>query len=101
MEIKAFATIVLAVAFAVFLGYKRLASSKGGEPAEDEMSKKVMQKSAAWFYYISLYMCVAIIYISDKVSLRTVELISVGIIGMAITFAICWLVLNFRSIRNA
>ena len=92
--------IILVVAFAFFVGYKRLASTKRGEPAEDELSKKVLLKTAAWSYYISLYMWVAMLFIKDRVNLDTEELIGAGILGMAIAFAICWLVFNFRGVRN-
>jgi len=45
-----FGVIVLVVGFAAFAGFKRLTSSRRGEPAEDELSKKVMQKTAAISY---------------------------------------------------
>ena len=30
----------------------------------------------------------------------TEVLIGTGILGMAVTFALCWVILNFRGIRN-
>jgi peptidoglycan/LPS O-acetylase OafA/YrhL len=96
----ALAVIILVVGFAVFIGYKRLTSAKRGEPAEDELSKKVMQKTASWSYYISLYLWLAIMYFSGRLKYETHTLIGAGILGMAIIFAICWLVFNFRGIRN-
>lgn len=99
-ELTGLGVIVLVVAFAVFVGYKRLISAKRGEPAEDELSKKVMQKTASLSYYISLYLWLAIMYFSDKFNYETHTFIAAGILGMAITFAVCWLVLNFRGIRN-
>jgi peptidoglycan/LPS O-acetylase OafA/YrhL len=99
-DIFSFGIIILVVAFAFFSGYKRLASAKRGEPAEDELSKKVLLKTAAWSYYISLYLWVAMLFIKDRVNLDTEELIGAGILGMAIAFAICWLVFNFRGVRS-
>jgi peptidoglycan/LPS O-acetylase OafA/YrhL len=92
--------IILVVGFAIYLGYKRFSSVKRGEPAEDEMSKKVMQKTAAWSYYISLYLWLAIMYFSDRIKLENHSLIGVGILGMAVVFAISWLVINFGGIKN-
>jgi peptidoglycan/LPS O-acetylase OafA/YrhL len=99
-DLVSFGIIILVIAFAVFLGIKRLTSAKRGEPPEDELSKKVMQKTAAWSYYVSLYLWLAIMYFSDKVKFETHTIIGAGILGMAIVFAICWLVFNFRGIRN-
>jgi peptidoglycan/LPS O-acetylase OafA/YrhL len=92
--------IVLVVAFALFVGYKRLSSVNKGEPAEDEMSKKVMRQTAALSYYISLYLWLAIMYFSDKLNYEIHTVIGAGILGMAVTFGVCWLVINFRGIRN-
>ena len=55
LDILQFGVILVIVGFALFLGYKRLTIAKRGEPAEDELSKKVVQKAAAPSYFISLY----------------------------------------------
>ena len=92
--------IILVVGFAVFVGFKKLGSAKRGEPSEDELSKKVMQKTAALSYYISLYLWLVLAYFSDKTKLETHTVFAIGILGMAITFALCWVIFNFRGIRN-
>jgi peptidoglycan/LPS O-acetylase OafA/YrhL len=92
--------IILVVGFAVFIGYKRLTSAKRGEPAEDELSKKVLQKTASLSYYISLYIWLFMMYIQDKINLETHSILAIGMLGMAVTFAICWLIINFTGIRN-
>ncbi len=99
-DLLSFGIIILVVAFAVFVGYKRMTSAKRGEPTEDEMSKKVLLKTAAWSYYISLYLWVAMLIIKDRVNLDTEEIIGAGILGMAVSFAVCWLIFNFRGTRN-
>jgi peptidoglycan/LPS O-acetylase OafA/YrhL len=99
-DLVSFAVIILVLGFAVFVGYKKFNSARRGEPAEDELSKKVMQKTAGLSYYISLYLWLAIMYFSDKFKYETHTFIAAGILGMAVTFAICWLVFNFRGIRN-
>ena len=100
MDLVTFGVIIIVVAFAVFVGFKRLSSTRRGEPAEDELSKKVMQKTSSLSYYISLYLWLAIMYFSDRFKYETHTVIGAGILGMAITFAICWIVINFRGVRN-
>ena len=100
VDIINFGIIVLVVSFAVFFGVKRFLSSKRGEPAEDELSKKVVRKAAGFSYYISIYMWLAIMYFSDRTDLENHTLIGAGILGMAVIFAICWSVINFTGIRN-
>jgi peptidoglycan/LPS O-acetylase OafA/YrhL len=99
-DLVSFGIIILVVAFAVFIGIKRMTSARRGEPAEDELSKKVMQRTAAWSYYVSLYLWLAIMYFSDRLKFETHTIIGAGILGMAVIFAICWLVFNFRGVRN-
>jgi peptidoglycan/LPS O-acetylase OafA/YrhL len=100
MDLLQFGVILLVILFALFVGFKRLTSTKRGEPAEDELSKKVLQKTSSLSYYISLYLWVGMIFVNDRLKIDTEELIGMGILGMALTFAICWLVFNFRGIRN-
>ena len=100
MDLVSLGVIILVIAFAVFVGYKKVISVQRGEPAEDELSKKVMQKTAAWSYYISLYLWLAIMYFSDRIELENHSLIGMGILGMAVVFAISWLVIYFGGINN-
>jgi peptidoglycan/LPS O-acetylase OafA/YrhL len=99
-DIVSFGIIIFVVGFALFVGYKRLSSAKRGEPTEDELSKKVLLRTAAMSYYISLYLWVAMLFIKDRVNLDTEEILGAGILGMALSFAICWLVFHFRGVRN-
>lgn len=99
-DLGMYAVLILVVGFALFIGVKRLYSTRKGEPAEDELSKKVFQKAAAMSYYISLYLWLAVIYVSDKMNYETHVFLSAGIIGMAVIYALCWLVYNFRGVSN-
>lgn len=100
LEATGFGVIILLVGFALFIGTKRLTSARRGEPTEDELSKKVMVKASSLSYFISLYLWVFVIYINDRVEVDTEVLIGSGVLGMAIIFAICWLILNFKGVRN-
>jgi len=90
--------IIILVGFALFMGYKRLTSLKKGQPAEDEMSKKVMLKTSSLSYYISLYVWLAIMYFADRLNYETHTIIGFGLFGMALVFGICWLIFNFRGV---
>lgn len=99
-EILQFGIILILVGFGIYIGIRRLKSNIKGEPAEDELSKKVMQKTAALSFYISLYMWLIMIYLSDKTNYETDTIIGAGILLMAITYFICWIVLHFTGMKN-
>lgn len=91
---------VILVAFAVYVGFRKAESASRGEPAEDELSKKVIQKTSSISFYISIYLWLFIMYFSDKFNFEPHVFIAAGILGMAIVFACCWLFYNFRGIKN-
>jgi len=92
--------MILVVGFALYAAYRRLTSAKRGEPAEDELSKKIMQKTAAFSYYISIYLWLALGFFSDRLKLENHTIIGIGIMGMAVSFAICWVIINFTGVKN-
>jgi peptidoglycan/LPS O-acetylase OafA/YrhL len=92
--------MILVVGFALYAAYRRLTSAKRGEPAEDELSKKIIQKTAAFSYYISIYLWLALGFFSDRLKLETHTIIGIGIMGMAVSFAICWVIINFTGVKN-
>lgn len=99
-EYMQFGIIAIVIAFSVYLGVRRLGSVSRGEPAEDELSKKIMKRTAALSYFISLYMWLGLGFFSDRIKLETHSIIGIGIVGMAIVFAGCWMFFNFRGIKN-
>jgi hypothetical protein len=84
-------TALVIVGFAVYLGMSRLRSHRLREPAEDELSKKVMTRVSSLAYYISIYLWLFVMYVSDKTTLPAHSLIGTGILGMAVVFLLCWL----------
>ena len=95
-----FGVILVILIFAVWLGIKRFKSVRNGEPAEDELSKKVLMKASSMAYYISIYLWLAIMYFSDRINLPNHTMIGTGILGMAVVFAVCWLIVNFTRLKN-
>ncbi len=95
-----FSVILVLVLFGLYAAFRRLSSAKRGQPAEDEFSKKVMQKAAAFSYFGSLYLWLGIMYLTDKLKTETDVMFGWGIMGMALIFGASWLFYNFRGIRN-
>lgn len=99
-DIVSLGVIVVLVGFGLYFAYRRFSSANRGEPQEDELSKKMMQKTAAWSYYISLYMWVFMIWLKDRVAMDTEEVLSAGILSMAVIFLVCWIAIKTGGIRN-
>ena len=99
-ELSSFVIILVVLGFAVFNGFKRFSSVKRGEPIEDELSKKILVKASSISFYVSIYLWLFIMYYSDKTPLENHTLIGLGILGMALIFAITWVVIHFRGLSN-
>jgi hypothetical protein len=99
-EIIQFGVIGLLIVFAAYFGFTRLRSERRGEPAEDEMTRKEMQKTASLSYFISLYLWVVILYLKDRIIMDIEVWIGTGIMGMALTFGIVWVIIHVRGLRN-
>ncbi len=95
-----FGVIGLLFAFALFIVFSRFKSERRGEPAEDELSKKIMMKASSLAFYISIYFWLGLMYYSDREPDEPRHLIGMGILGMAVIFAVCWLVIRWRGIKN-
>jgi len=88
------------VGFALYFGFKRAKSFSRKEPAEDELSKMIMTRASSYSYYISIYLWLFIMYISDKIKWETHTLIGTGILGMAVVLLFSWLGVRFFGLRN-
>jgi peptidoglycan/LPS O-acetylase OafA/YrhL len=92
--------ILILTGFGIYVGISRLKSEKRGEPAEDELSKKILQKASSKSYYISLYMWLVFMYLSDKLKWETNTLVGAGIVGMAILFLVCWVIFKIKGVKD-
>jgi len=86
-----FGIILVLVGFGVFVGISRLKSGTRREPVEDELSIKILRKASSTAYYISIYMWLGFMYISDKIEWESHRLIGAGILGMAVLFFVSWI----------
>jgi peptidoglycan/LPS O-acetylase OafA/YrhL len=81
---------VIVLVYAALVVYKRWTAAKNKLPAEDEMSKKILQRSTATSYHVSLFMWLALMYFEEDIKLEGHELIGAGILGMAVIFGLSW-----------
>ena len=88
------------IGFAVYAGFRRAKSVARKEPVEDELSKMIMTRASSLSYYISIYLWLFIMYISDRVKMETHTLIGTGILGMALIFLFSWLGVKLFGLKN-
>ena len=95
-------TIILVVValLAAVMAVIRFMSFKNREPVEDEYTKKVIQKTASYSFYISLYLWLVISYFSEGSGMDTQLVIGLGVVGMAIVFAVSWIVVKLIGLHN-
>ncbi len=99
-DILSFAIIIILVGFGIWFAIRRFSSAYKGEPQEDELSKRLVQKTAAWSYYISLYMWVFMIWLKDRVTMDTEQVLGAGILSMAVIFLLCFIFHRLRGLRH-
>lgn len=90
-EIVLPAIVLILVGFAVYRGFERVRSSMRKEPYEDELSRKTLTKCSSLSYYVSLYLWLFMMYISDRTDMETHTLIGAGIGCMALIFLGSWI----------
>ena len=88
------------VGFALYIGLERLKSLRRKEPIEDELSKKIMTKASSLAFYVSIYLWLFIMYMSDKTTMEIHTLIGTGILGMSIIFLLSWLGVKLIGMKN-
>jgi hypothetical protein len=99
-EMLMIAVALLAVGFAVYVGIERTLSHLRKEPTEDELSKKLLTKASSISFYVSIYLWLLIMYLSDKTTMPTHSLIGAGILGMAIVFVLSWVATKMIGLKN-
>jgi uncharacterized membrane protein len=86
--------------FAIFVFIRGNRDMKKGFPLQDERSRKVIEKASSKAFYVSLYLLLAIGFLSgDLIKFRDVSQatgIAVGV--MAILFAVFWAYYNRKEI---
>lgn len=99
-DLLTYGVLTLVVVFAVFAGLRRLISEKRGEPGEDEFSKRITQKAAATSFYISLYFWLIMSYFYSGEGSTFESGIGIGIVCMALIFALSWTYYRLRGLKD-
>jgi len=99
-EIAMAGIVLVLVGFALFVGVSRLRSHRRHEPAEDEMSRQYMTRASSLAFYISIYLWLFVMYVSDKTTLPSHTLIGGGIVAMAMVFFLCWLGVRLFGMKH-
>ena len=92
--------VIIILLFMIPFVKRRFFDVKKGFPFEDERSKKIMNRTAAYAYYISLYWLLVIGLASSNEWIHFIDVshaINTGIIGMAIIFGICYFIVNQKG----
>lgn len=91
---------VIILSFAIIVFKRGNTDLKNGFPLRDERSKRVMEKATSMAFYVSLYMLLAIGFLSDNIikfrDVSQATSVSVGI--MAILFVAFWAYYNRKEI---
>jgi hypothetical protein len=99
-EIVQFGVVFLVVTFGFYIGYRRLNSEKRGEPAEDELSRRMLRKASSLSFYVSLYIWLIVLYLTEESKFEGHTLVAGGILAMAASFVACWLFVKWRGLSN-
>jgi len=90
---------IIILIFAIFVFTRGNRDLKEGFPLKDERSRKVLEKASSLAFYVSLYMLLAIGFLSDDIiEFRDVsQATSIAVAGMAVLFMIFWTYYNRRE----
>ena len=102
--IVVFIISVVMMIIAIWIFRKERKNVKAGFPLEDERSKLIKQKTAAYSYYVSLYYLLGLMWYSifaqnflSLPRMDTEAALGVGIGGIIILFFIIWLIVSRRG----
>lgn len=85
----------------IIYGIKRIMSKEEGFPEDDELSKKIVRKSASISFYITLFIWLVLMFIQSFIEIDSKVLFSFGFVGMSLTFVVTWLIINSSGIKDA
>lgn len=83
----------------IFL-FKRHKRRKSGVPEDDELSRLVDHKSFVSAYFASLCIWLVLILLQNLIGFEMKLLVSIGIIGMAYSYIISWLIINSITFKD-
>lgn len=101
LEIIHIVVMLAVVSMGLYQAYQKIRAKRKGLPADDEFSLRILHRSAAVSYVISLYGWAAVIYLYVKTDIDSGILFGSGILCMVALFALSWLYYKIRGYKNA
>ncbi|NQU98637.1 DUF2178 domain-containing protein [Candidatus Woesearchaeota archaeon] len=91
---------IIILVFAIFVFRRGNRDMKEGYPLKDERSRKVIEKASSLAFYVTLYLLLAIGFLSDDIiKFRDIsQATSLAVAGMAILFVGFWAYYNKKEI---
>ena len=86
---------VIILVLAVLRIVQGMSDVKNQMPAEDELSKMIMLRTGSTSFQLSLFLWLVIGSVEDRIELEGHTVIGMGILGMAILFALSWIYHRF------
>jgi len=99
-DLVQFGIVLMVIAFGFYVGVTRIRSARRGEVPEDELSRRMLRRASSRAFYISLYLWLVVLYLSEETAMPGHTLIAGGIVGMAVTFAGSWIFLKWKGIGD-
>jgi peptidoglycan/LPS O-acetylase OafA/YrhL len=92
--------IICFFVLSVIFAFARNQRKRKGFPEDDELSKMVDQKSTAIAYFASVILWLCLVLIQRLIGLEMKWMVALGIIGMAVSFVISWLIINTQTFKD-
>lgn len=99
-EIIHVSVILVLFILGLWASFKRHRDNKLGYTEDDELSKRVVEKSSAVSFYLSIIIWLVLAYIYHLVEIDGILIFGYGLIGMTLTFIFSWLHYNYHGIKN-
>jgi hypothetical protein len=95
------ALVILFIVGIIFGIVKRSRSKEAGFPEDDELSIKIIRKSASISFYASLFVWLILLFIRSFIDVDSRILFSFGFVGMSMSYVIVFLILSSTGIKDA
>jgi archaellum biogenesis protein FlaJ (TadC family) len=95
-----YAAVGLIVLFSLTIAFKRLKDDKKGLVTEDELSRKIYLKAAAYAFMGSIYLWFIILLFTSDSNIDIEIVLGIGIVGMALIFIGFWVYYNNKGIDS-
>ncbi len=99
-EIIHVGVIIILFILGIIFAAKRIISGQKGIPEDDELSKRIVQKSAALSFYSALLIWLILLFVGNMKIVDDQILFGYGFIGMTLVFILSWFVINSKGITD-